>query len=250
MSQAKRVLEVAPDLADKVRSGQLAIDRAERIIRDRDAERKHVARVRAEAAAVDAGTSVDIRSGDFREVLADLRDVDAVITDPPYGAEFLPLFGDLGAWADKALKPDGVLVVMLGEMYLFEVGDMLRGYRPYRWQACYLTPGPGYISRLRRVQSNWKPLLVFGGGPRFADVFRSEGTDAAAKSHHRWGQDYRGFHSIVDRLTAPGQTVADPFMGAGTTLLAALALGRHAVGADVDPAAVATARKRLKGVSP
>ena len=145
VSQAKRVLEVAPDLADKVRSGRLAIDRAERIIRDRDAERKHVARVRAEAAAVDAGTSVDIRAGDFREVLADLRDVDAVITDPPYGAEFLPLFGDLGAWADKVLKPDGVLVVMLGEMYLFEVGDMLRGYRPYRWQACYLTPGPGYV---------------------------------------------------------------------------------------------------------
>ena len=81
-------------------------------------------------------------------------------------------------------------------------------------------------------------------------MFRSEGTDAAAKSHHRWGQDYRGFHSIVDRLTAPGQTVADPFMGAGTTLLAAQALGRHAVGADVDPAAVATARERLKGVSP
>jgi predicted RNA methylase len=245
VAQAKRIADAAPDLAAKVRSGTVAIDRAERIIRDRDADRRHVERARAEAAALDAGTSVDIRAGDFREVLADLRDVDAIITDPPYGFEFLPLFGDLGAWADKVLKPGGVLAVLMGQIYLPDVFRLLDGARPYRWTACYLTPGPGDVLYTPRVQSNWKPLLIYGGGPRFADVFRSEGTDAAAKSLHHWGQDYRGFHSIVSRLTDPGQTVADPFMGSGTTLLAAQALGRHAVGADLDPAAVATARERL-----
>ena len=66
-----------------------------------------------------------------------------------------------------------------------------------------------------------------------------------AKELHKWGQDFEAFGEIVRRLTAPGQTVADPFMGAGTTLLAAVTEGRHAVGADIDPAAVATARERL-----
>jgi hypothetical protein len=42
---------------------------------------------------------VQIRHGDFRVALADIppRSVDAIITDPPYPAEYIPLFDDLGA---------------------------------------------------------------------------------------------------------------------------------------------------------
>jgi 16S rRNA G966 N2-methylase RsmD len=245
VSQAKRVEREAPDLAEKVKAGHLAIDRAERIIRDREAEQRRIEQARREAAAQPAPAVVDIRAGDFREVLSDLHDIDAIITDPPYPHEFIPLLGDLAAWADKVLKPDGVLAVLMGHTYLPEVYRLLDGHRPYRWTGCYLTPGNGYVSMARRVQSNWKPLIVYGGGPRFADIVRSEGQDAAAKSLHFWGQDYGAFHVIVERLTSRGQTVCDPFMGSGTTLLAAKALGRHAVGADVDAAHVATARKRL-----
>jgi ParB-like chromosome segregation protein Spo0J len=241
----ERVQRLAPDLAAKVQAGVLALDRAERIIRDREAEQRRIEQARQEAAAQPAPAMVDIRTGDFREVLADLTDVDAIITDPPYPHEYLPLLGDLAAWADKVLKPDGVLAVLMGQTYLPEVYRLLDGHRPYRWTACYLTPGNGYASMARRVQSNWKPLIVYGGGPRFADIVRSEGQDASAKSRHRWGQDYGAFHTIIERLTERGQTVADPFMGSGTTLLAAHALGRNAVGCDVDPAAVATARERL-----
>jgi 16S rRNA G966 N2-methylase RsmD len=228
-----------------VRSGQLAIDRAERIIRDREAERKRIDQARAEAAAQPSPTLVDIRHGDFREVLADLRDIDAVITDPPYPYEFLPLLADLAAWADKVLAPEGVLAVLMGQSHLPEVYRLLNGHRPYRWTACYLTPGPSYASMARRLHSNWKPLLIYGGGPRFADVIRAEGGDADAKSNHKWGQDYGAFHTIIERLTTRGQTVADPFMGSGTTLLAAHALGRHAIGADTDPQSITTARERL-----
>jgi DNA methylase len=133
----------------------------------------------------------------------------------------------------------------MGQTYLPEVYRLLDGHRPYRWTACYLTPGNGYASMARRVQSNWKPLIVYGGGPRFADIIRSEGLDASAKTHHKWGQDYSAFHTIIERLTARGQTVCDPFMGSGTTLLAAKALGRHAIGADIELDSVNTALERL-----
>ncbi|MGH3548920.1 MAG: ParB N-terminal domain-containing protein [Pseudonocardiaceae bacterium] len=189
VAQAKRVQQEAPDLAEKVKSGGMAIDRAERIIRDREAEQKRVAKARAQAAAEPTPSTVDIRHGDFREVLADLTGIDAIITDPPYPAEFLPLLADLGAWADKVLTPDGVMAVLIGQTHLPEVYRLLDGHRPYRWTGCYLTPGNGYVSHPRKVQSSWKPLLVYGGGPRFADVIRSEGTDAGAKSLHKWGQD-------------------------------------------------------------
>jgi hypothetical protein len=245
VAQFKRLEADAPDLAEKVRSGAMALDRAERIVRDREAERRRIEQARQEAAAQPEPTIVDIRHGDFREVLADLRDVDAIVTDPPYPGEFLPLLDDLAAWADKVLAPDGVLAVLMGQTHLPEVYRRLDGHRPYRWTACYLTPGAGYASQVRRCQSNWKPLIIYGGGPRFADVIRSEGTDAGAKSNHKWGQDYGAFHTIIERFTTRGQTVVDPFMGSGTTLLAAHALGRNAIGCDVDPEHVANTRKRL-----
>ena len=40
---------------------------------------------------------------------------------------------------------------------------------------------------------------------------------------------------FIDRLTAPGGVVHDPFMGRGTTLLEAALLGRSAIGCDVNP---------------
>jgi len=244
----RRAAEIAdqhPDLADQLRSGKIDTKRAERIIRDREAEAKRVAEAQALAATGAVVARVDLRHGDFREVLADVRDVDAIIPDPPYPAEFLPLLDDLAAWADMALTPVGVLVVLFGQTHLPEVYRRLSGHRPYRWTGAYLTPGNGYVSMARHVQSNWKPILVYGGGPRFADVVRSEGSDAGAKSMHMWGQDHGAFHTLVERFTKPGQTVADPFMGSGTTLLAAWSQGRHVIGADIDAAHVATTRERL-----
>lgn len=245
VAQFKRLQEQDPGLAELVRKGTLALDRAERILRDREAEKRKVEEAKREAELQPEPSLVDLRCGDFREVLADVRDVDAIITDPPYPAEFLPLLDDLAAWADKVLTEDGVLAVLFGQTHLPEVYRRLDGHRPYRWTACYLTDGPGYVSHPRKVQSNWKPLLVYGGGPRMADVLRSEGTDAGAKSLHKWGQDYSAFHTLVERLTSRGQTVADPFMGSGTTLLAAHALGRHVIGAELDPEHFATAKERL-----
>lgn len=245
VARFKRVAEEAPDLVDKVKDGSVSLDRADRIVRDRQSQERKIVEARAEANAVEEKTTVDIRHGPFLDVLADLVNVDAVITDPPYSREFLPLLADLAAWSDKVLSEDGVLAVLIGQTHLPEVYRLLDGHRPYRWTAAYLTPGAGYVSHPRKIQSNWKPLVVFGGGRRFSDTFTTAASDADAKSHHRWGQDYGAFHEIVKRLTSPGQTVVDPFMGSGTTLLAAKALGRHAVGCDVDAESVATAEGRL-----
>jgi len=241
-AQAKRVAAEAPDLAEKVKSGEMPLDRAERVIRDRQAEARRVRMAKAEAAKAEKKVTVDIRCGDFRLELADLTDIDAVICDPPYPFEFLPLLDDLAAWADKVLSPDGVLAVLIGQTHLPEVFRRLEGHRPYRWTGCYLTKGPAYVSHPRRVQSNWKPLIVYGGGERFADTFSSSGDD---KAHHKWGQNFDAFSTIIDRLTLKGQTVVDPFMGGGTTLLAAQALGRNSIGCDSDPDVVAIAKERL-----
>jgi site-specific DNA-methyltransferase (adenine-specific) len=48
----------------------------------------------------------------------------------------------------------------------------------------------------------------------------------------------------------PGAVVLDPFMGTGTTLLAARVEGASSIGIELDPAYVATARSRLAAVLP
>jgi DNA modification methylase len=51
---------------------------------------------------------------------------------------------------------------------------------------------------------------------------------------------------LIDLYTYEGDVVLDPFMGAGTTAVAALRSGRHFVGYDTDASYVATARERIR----
>ena len=50
---------------------------------------------------------------------------------------------------------------------------------------------------------------------------------------------------FIERLTAPGGVVYDPFMGRGTTLLEAALLGRVPAGCDVNPLSCVMVRARL-----
>ena len=64
----------------------------------------NLTRMRIEAAAGPSehtGEAWELRTGDFRVVLADLanQSVDAIVTDPPYDNEGVPLYEPLGAFA-------------------------------------------------------------------------------------------------------------------------------------------------------
>jgi hypothetical protein len=50
---------------------------------------------------------------------------------------------------------------------------------------------------------------------------------------------------FIERLTAPGEVVYDPFMGRGTTLVEAALLGRTPTGCDVNPLSTTLTRPRL-----
>jgi DNA modification methylase len=51
---------------------------------------------------------------------------------------------------------------------------------------------------------------------------------------------------VIQRLTDPGDLVMDPFAGSGTALVEALLQGRRAVGGDLNPVAVITARAKTR----
>ena len=51
---------------------------------------------------------------------------------------------------------------------------------------------------------------------------------------------------LVERLTKAGDTIFDPFMGSGTTGVAAIQLGRNFIGCEISEDYFAIAEKRIK----
>ena len=183
---------------------------------------------------------------DFRKANIEPGTVDAIITDPPYPAEYLPLWSDLSELAALWLKPDGVLISYTGQYHLPEVMRRLGEHLRYRWCGSIVMPGAGFRAHAAAIKNQSKPLLFFEkhGAKRewLADTYTSEGVE---KDGHEWQQSLAVVEQIMAESTNPGDLVVDPFLGAGTTAAAAKNLGRRFIGFDVDPLAVHTASERV-----
>ncbi len=200
--------------------------------------------------------TIQLYAGDFRKVLATLppESVDAIITDPPYPLQYIPVFEPLAEHAARLLKPHGVLVVMVAHLYLPDYINALNKHLKYRWVCAYIMDGSKASVAVSRVGVAWKPLLVYvrrdARDLRFipSDVFygANKTEDGLEKMHHPWQQSLQGFIDIVQRFTEPGDTVVDPFLGSGTTGVACLYLNRRFVGCDIDPSAVVIATQRIR----
>src|SRR6266404_2458258 len=94
-------------------------------------------------------------------------------------------------------------------------------------------------------QINGKPAKV----PAFVNEFWTAKQRAASRLHEI---SYRACFKpqlprfFIERLTRPGDTVFDPFMGRGTTLLEAALLGRVPCGCDVNPLGAVLIQPRLR----
>lgn len=244
--EAERAQEALSLVGDSAPGRVLDVKRIERIARETEAERRRADPIEP----VTIHGAVDIRLGDFRQVLADVPDgsVDAIITDPPYPGEYIPLFGDLSELAARILAPHGVLVAMTGQAWLRQYLEQLDKHLAYRWTAAYITQGPRTRVHAAKVGTGWKPLLVYRRRDAtdlpflVDDLFDSAGDD---KRHHHWGQSESGIAEQVERFTQPGALVVDPFLGGGTTAVVCRDLGRRFIGCDIDAAHVAASRERL-----
>ena len=69
--------------------------------------------------------------------------------------------------------------------------------------------------------------------------------DGLTKTHHEWEQGLREAEYLIENLTYENDLVVDPFLGSGTTAVAAKRLNRRFAGCDEDEASVNTTLARL-----
>ena len=239
--------KATPQVKAKLASGEISINQAHKdIVKEEKRETKKQETLSAieEITSTDDFKSVcDIRNCSMDDLFKGIEGVDAVITDPPYPEKYLNLYEELAKHCAKA----GIKIVaaMAGQSYLPHIYAAMSKHLKYRWTLAYMTPGGQAVQQWQaKVNTFWKPVLLFGDSEEwFGDVAVSKSNDND-KRFHGWGQSESGMIDLVDRLSKPGHLVCDPFVGAGTTAIASLVLGRKFIGCDIDPLHAETAKAR------
>ena len=219
---------------------------------------------------------MELRCGDYREVLADVEP-DHVISDPPYGARThngqrhgRRLTGagnpsetrqlEYTSWSEGDVAAFLARWAEVGWIFALTSDDLASVYRQHAESLARTTFAPiacvqpGMNVRLAGDgPSNW---TVYGCPSRLRSM-RAWGTLPGAYVVSRGGQSDRAaravsggkpvglMRQIVRDYSRPGDLICDPCAGGGTTLLAAAIEGRRAVGAELDPATFEKAVKRL-----
>lgn len=198
---------------------------------------------------------VRIVHGDFRAVLksplVENDSIHMIVTDPPYGKEFLPVWKELGEFAVKVLKPGKLLITYSGNYYLPTVMSLLSENLQYVWTGALVNGSKPDTVFPRHIMTCWKPVLLFSKGQYrpaekkewFKDLIHGDGR---SKSHHKWEQGIGEATHLIEALTHEGNLIVDPFLGSGTNAVASKKLNRRFIGCDVDEKAVRTALHRIK----
>jgi len=243
------------DQADVVKKGKVGILATVKEIKRKKAKRRKADRAKKKAAAVASnhplkGKAFELIHGDLAEVGKGIADesVDAIITDPPYPEEFLDVYKELANLAERVLVKGGHCLVMIGQSHLpMVIANLcINPGLLYHWTLAYLTPGQSTQVFGRKVKSNWKPVIwLIKGTCDWEHVEDTIESDKNDKRFHEWGQSVGGIAQIVERFTVKKSLVLDPFVGGGSTAIAALSLDRLFVGIDIDKACIQETAERI-----
>lgn len=196
-----------------------------------------------------------IVTGDARELAKASPEgsVDLIFTDPPYHRQHLPLFGWLGEFAQRVLKPSGFLLTYCGNAYKNVVIRQLDDSGLLFFWDYQTVDYPATMVWDRWTTAQTKSILAYRKAPdskprtTVLGLWRGTGQD---KLYHAWGQDESTARYYVDCFSTLGDTVVDPFVGGGTTAVACYVIGRHWLGFEIDADTAERARQRVAMTQP
>jgi site-specific DNA-methyltransferase (adenine-specific) len=201
--------------------------------------------------------------GDCLDILASVES-HVVITDPPYGVTYQsnsaagrgtkPITND-GTRLSLALYRQIIPLLKTGHVLWFtrwdawpDVWAVLGQYYPIRgllvWDKG--TPGMGDLS-------HWGPsyeMIASAGsgflrGGRDGSVLRFNTVKGLGRNHPTEKPVDLLAH-LIEKISDPGDTILDPFMGSGTAAVACARTGRKFIGCEIDAAYFQTACRRAE----
>jgi DNA modification methylase len=177
--------------------------------------------------------------GDCLEVMPLLGKVDAVVTDPPYGIGYkwdkAGGFGSCGGrlWNGKAGWDGQTNPQAISEAL------SISGGRAIVWGGNYydLPPSRGYLvwDKMQDGFSLADSELAWVSEPITPKTFRYARAQLASEGKTHPTQKPLRLMEWCLGFLPDAQTILDPFMGSGTTLVACAKLGRHGIGIEIDP---------------
>lgn len=249
---AEKAGKVDAETVQKLRTGEVAINRVVRDLKDRETAEKRTAE--REVAKTRRRHVDGLYHGDFREIGDKIPDasVDLIFTDPPYDRKAIELFDGLGEFAARVLRPGGSLVAYIGQIQLPDAVADLSKHLRYWWTCSCYHSGPTLL-RMNEygIVNGWKPMLWFVKETRGDKLtfINDVATGSREKSHHEWQQSEQEARYFIDHLTDADGFVVDPFCGGGTTPAACIGLGRKWAAFEIDEANLARASERISEVS-
>jgi len=185
---------------------------------------------------------VTLYLGDCHEILPTLGKIDAVVTDPPYGTGDLMHKGNNVKWAMVAeQKTWDVPTPIVSELPLLADEVIIWGGQFYA-----LPPQRGWLvwNKIIRNFTSSVCELAWTNLSIPVDAFDySHGQLVHEGKEHPTQKPLPLMKWCIEKTKA--ETILDPFMGSGTTGVAAAQLGRKFTGIEIEPKYFDIARRRV-----
>lgn len=219
--------------------------------------RRQSAQTRKNIEKVTIGNATLYRADCF-EVLPELHDIDAVVTDPPFGIGYKYRSYDDAPAKYHALMtrlvPQCVRITNNGSCFVWQSplrADSWHRYFPKGWRilaACKLYPERSGRGRCL----SWDPIIFWSGRSLVRDELPRDWhltelmpwDDACGENPVPCPRPLEQVRYICDSIQA--QTILDPFLGSGTTGVAAILAGKQFVGIEQDPVYFEYACRRIE----
>lgn len=181
---------------------------------------------------------------DCREVLEDLT-ADCFLTDAPYGiagtvdaqkkGAYTSPFDDTREHLLEVVVPAIVTCISVTQRGAITPGNNnMRIYPEPADIGCFWTPaGTGFS---KWGFTTYHPIYYYGTDFRAGHGPWPTGkqvTERAMKNGHPCPKPLEAWKWLLEKVSQEGETVIDPFVGSGTTLVACQQLGRHGIGIEI-----------------
>lgn len=188
--------------------------------------------------------------GDCREVLPTLQGVDALVSDPPYGIAYQHSGGGRAAPGAKLPPVRNARMPIANDDVAFDPAHLLGfdatlifGADHYRarlpdggtWICWDKSCGIGPADSFADAEFAWTSAKVKRNVVRYLwkGVACEKAGEENGKRYHPTQKPVGLMQRCIDLLPSP-QVICDPYMGSGSTGIAAVRMGRRFVGIEID----------------